>query len=80
MKERTEMCMKWLIGKGEIDFWRDRWWGEEILGDLIHDGSISNCGVTIREALQENSWQAQCGNGLSINEELGIRRWTNFLM
>ena len=28
VKEQTEKYMKWIIGKGETGFWKERWWGD----------------------------------------------------
>lgn len=35
MKEVTEAAMKWVVGEGETDCWRDKWWGDDRLCDLV---------------------------------------------
>ena len=45
VKNRAEACTKWIIGKGDVNFWKDRWCGEERLNDFAVNAAPQNCSV-----------------------------------
>lgn len=69
VKDRTESYIRWIVGKGEVDFWKDRWWGEEKLGDLV-DVSSS---LSVREAVTNFTWKDQVCSILNANEIMKIQ-------
>lgn len=57
VKNIAETGMKWIIGKGDFDFWKDKLRGEERIVDLIN--SVQQP-LTVKTALTSNAWQNQC--------------------
>lgn len=49
VKEQTEKYTKWIIGKGETDFWKERWWGDGRIADLIDSPNCDK--LTVRETI-----------------------------
>lgn len=48
VKNCTEENLRWIIGKGNVDFWKDKWWGE----DKLEMGSgIDSQPLTVETAL-----------------------------
>ena len=49
------------------------------MGDIVHDISAGNQVIQVREAFNDNSWQAQCGNELTHNDKMEIQKMDRFL-
>ena len=47
LKNATKECMRWIIGKGMVDFWHDRWWGD----DKLTVNSYAHNSLTVKDAL-----------------------------
>lgn len=62
--------MKWIIGQGKVSFWKDIWWGDDKLINLVSNDVQQDCSV--KTALKNNDWQ-QGVNGLTSDDLLGIQ-------
>lgn len=46
--------MKWIIGQGKVSFWKDIWWGDDKLINLVSNDVQQDCSV--KTALKNNDW------------------------
>lgn len=46
--------MKWIIGQGKVSFWKDIWWGDDKLINLVSNDVQQDCYV--KTALKNNDW------------------------
>lgn len=71
--------MEWIVGYGAINFWKDRWWGEEKIGEGLNiDSSLPP--LTVKEALQSNfRWENTCADQLSPGNQVAIKPMSQFI-
>lgn len=79
IKEVAESAMLWLIGKGSINFWWDRWFKDFQFGDGIQvPPNLQK--LTVKEALSTNfDWETFVDNHFDCSMVQEIKRMRNLL-
>lgn len=65
VKEFIETSINKIVAKGEIDFWKERWWGEISLAERL---AVSTSPISINTTLTKHSQQSQCCSSISFCE------------
>lgn len=59
VRDLAESHMKWVIGRGQINFWKDNWLKIRNMGVLIDASVIDNHALTVREAASDSDkWKS----------------------